>query len=128
MKSKFLFLLVTLTLSFSVMALAQKKNDDKQRQSPQKPPIIQQLPGKVALSCSPGGGKDVSTPLYAKNPTAQDVPAGTIIYWSAKVGGGGTATNKEPTTQVLQKNSGNQISLLGPPGNLASCQAWYFKK
>lgn len=126
MKTKFLFLFAALTLSFSVMALAQKKNDPS-RAPQQNPPVMQQL-GKVMLTCSPGQGKDVSTPMHVKNPTATDVPSGTVISWSAKVAGGGTATNKETTTQVLQKNNGNQINLMGPAGNLASCQAWYFKK
>lgn len=125
MKTKFLFLLAALTLSFSVMALAQKKNDPARSPQQQNPPVMQQL-GKVTLTCSPGQGKDVSTPLKVKNPTGQDVPSGTVISWSAK--SGGTATGKETTTQVLKKNNGNEISLLGPPGNLASCQAWYFKK
>lgn len=126
MKTKFLFLLAILTLSFSVMALAQKKNDPSRSPQQDQPPIAQ-IPGKVVLSCSPGQGKDVSTPLYVKNPTGQDVPAGTVINWVAKKGGA-NAAGKETTTQVLQKNNGNQLSLLGPPDNLASCQAWYFKK
>ena len=126
MKTKFLFLLAALTLSFSVMALAQKKNDPARSPQQQNPPVVQMNPNKVTLTCAPGQGKDVSTPLNVKNPTGQDVPSGTVISWSAK--SGGTATGKQTTTQVLQKNNGNQISLLGPPGNLASCQAWYFKK
>jgi hypothetical protein len=126
MKTKFLFLLAALTFSFSVLALAQKKNDPT-RSPQQNPPVIQQLPGKIVLSCQSGNPGDVSTPLNIKNPTAQDVPAGTTIHWSAKKGAG-NATGKQTTTQVLLKNNGNQISVLGPPDNIASCQAWYFKK
>ena len=128
MKTKFLFLLAVVTLSFSVMALAQaQKKNDPTRSPQQNPPVMQQLPGKILLTCTSGNPGDVSTPLNVKNPTALDVPAGTIIYWSAKKGAG-NATGKQTTTQLLQKNNGNQISVLGPPDNIASCQAWYFKK
>lgn len=127
MKTKFLFLLAALTLSFSVLALAQKKNDPARSPQQQNPPVIQMNPNKVVLSCTSGNPGDVSTPLNIKNPTAQNVPAGTIIYWSAKKGAG-NATGKQTTTQVLLKNNGNEISVLGPPDNIASCQAWYFKK
>lgn len=128
MKNKMIALLMALTVSGSMVAMAQKKNDNTNRQSPQQPPVMQ-VPGpgaKVMLQCTPGGGKDVSTPLNVKNMTATDVPANTMIFWTAQKQG--AVNGKELTTQVLKKNGGNQFSLLGPPDNVASCQAWYFKK
>ena len=122
MKSKMFVMLLTVVMSCSLLALAQKKNDTPQRQAP---PMNPGLPGpqKVMLSCSPGQGKDVSTPLYVKNPTAQDLPAGTLINWQA-----GNASGKQTLNEVLKKNNGNQVSLLGPAGNLGSCSAWTMKK
>jgi hypothetical protein len=110
--------LVTLMLTLAVSA--QRKND--------KPSTDQGLTmkPKKMLTCAPGQGKDVSTPLNVKNPTAQDLAAGTVIYWSAKVNGGGTANNKQTLSGILKKNNGNEVSLLGPPGNLSSCQAWTY--
>lgn len=128
MKSKMMALLMALTVSCSLVAFAQKKNDNSPRQPQQQPPVMQ-VPGpgtKVMLSCSPGQGKDVSTPLYVKNMTATDVPANTMIFWTAQKQG--TVNGKQLITEMLKKNGGNQVSLLGPPDNLASCQAWYFKK
>lgn len=125
MKSKMFVLMLTVVMSCSLLALAQKKNDNPTRQTPQKPPVIQMMP-KVTLNCSPGQGKDVSTPLYVKNPTSQDLPAGTVINW--QVTSGGNATGKQTLTEVLKKNSGNQVSLLGPAGNIGACSAWTMKK
>jgi len=122
MKSKMFVLMLTVVMSCSLLALAQKKNDNPTRQTPQKPPVIQMMP-KVTLNCSPGQGKDVSTPLYVKNPTSQDLPAGTVINWQA-----GNATGKQTLTEALKKNNANQVSLLGPAGNLGSCSAWTMKK
>jgi hypothetical protein len=125
MKSKMIVFVLTFVLSGSLVALAQKKNDPARQPNQQQPPVIQVMP-KVMLSCTPGGGKDVSTPLYVKNPTGQDLPAGTIVHWSATQKG--TATGKQTLTEVLKKNNGSQVSLLGPADNIASCQAWVYKK
>jgi hypothetical protein len=125
MKSKVFVMVMTVVLSCSLLALAQKKNDTPTRQQPQQNPQLPMMQ-KVMLSCAPGQGKDVSTPLYVKNPTGQDLPAGTIVSWSAT--SGGTATGKQTLTEALKKNSGNQVSLLGPAGNVGSCQAWTTKK
>ncbi len=130
MKSKFFVLmsvaLVTLMLSLAVSA--QRKNDknDKNDRPIVTNPGNMTVKPKIMLTCAPGQGKDVSTPLNVKNPTAQDLPSGKLIYWSAKVNGGGTATDKQTLSAVLKKNSGNEASLLGPPGNLSSCQAWTY--
>ena len=131
MKSKFFVLMaaaiMTLTLAFVASGQSNKKNDPSTtpKIDPANMPKIAQRPQTITLTCSPGGGKDVSTPLYVKNPTAADLPAGTVIHWSAVKAG--TATGKETTTAVLKKNSGNQVSLLGPPDNIASCKAWVVK-
>src|SRR6185436_3520512 len=98
MKSKFFVLmsvaLVTLMLSLAVSA--QRKNDknDKNDKPIVSNPGIAMKP-KVMLSCAAGGGKDVSTPFNVKNLTAADIPSGKVIYWSAKVNGGGTANDKQ---------------------------------
>jgi hypothetical protein len=122
MKSKVVILMsvALISLMLTLAVSAQRKND-----KPNTNPGLAVKPKKL-LTCSPGQGKDVSTPLNVKNPTAQDLAAGTVIYWTAKVNGGGTANDKQTTTTVLKKNSGNEVSLLGPPGNLSSCQAWTY--
>jgi hypothetical protein len=129
MKSKFFVFMAAAIMTFTLafVASAQKKNDPATtpKIDPANMPKIAQRPQTVTLTCSPGQGKDVSTPLYVKNPTATDLPAGTVIHWSAVKGG--TATGKETTTAVLKKNSGNQVSVLGPPDNIASCKAWVVK-
>lgn len=125
MKSKVFVMMMTVVLSCSFLALAQKKNDNPGRQMPQQNPGLPMMQ-KVMLTCSPGQGKDVSTPLYVKNPTGQDLPAGTVINWQAT--SGGNATGKQTLTEALKKNSGNQVSLLGPAGNVGSCSAWTMKK
>jgi hypothetical protein len=126
MKSKLFVMTMTVVMSCSLLALAQmKKSDTQARQIDPKPPVIQVMP-KIMLTCTPGAGKDVSTPLYVKNPTGQDLPAGTLINWTATQKG--TAKGKQTLTEALKKNSGNQVSLLGPADNVASCQAWAYKK
>jgi len=119
MKSKF-FVLMSMTLATLMLTLAVSA-----QRADNKNPGLTMKPKKM-LTCSPGQGKDVSTPLNVKNPTAQDLAAGTVIYWSAKVNGGGTANDKQTLSGVLKKNNGNEVSLLGPPGNLSSCQAWVY--
>src|SRR5581483_10420216 len=106
MKSRFFVLLsmALATLMLTLAVSAQRKND-----KPSVNPNMNVKPKKM-LTCSPGQGKDVSTPLNVKNPTAQDLAAGTVIYWSAKVNGGGTANNKQTLTSVLKKNNGNEVS------------------
>ena len=118
-------LIVTATLSFSLMANPQAKKDPGTTKMDQNPPATMQRGQKVSLTCKPGQGKDVSTPLYVKNPTAQDLPSGVLVHWTSTAGG--TATGKETTTTVLQKNNGNEIKLMGPAGNQGSCQAWIVK-
>ncbi|MBI1762804.1 MAG: hypothetical protein HYR56_15340 [Acidobacteria bacterium] len=121
MKNKF-FALMTMSLVTMALALVVSAQMKKNPNSPLPIPRGQ----KVSLTCTPGGGKDVSTPLYVKNPTAQDIAANTLIYYSATQGG--TPTNSKQTAgQILKKNNGNEISLLGPPGGVASCQAWIIK-
>ena len=85
----------------------------KSKKNPTDKPIAQN-PGMVAkpkimLTCAPGQGKDVSTPLYVKNPTATDIASGKVIYWSATQKG--TATGKETTTAVLKKRERDFPSL-----------------
>ena len=129
MKSKFFVLMaavmMTLTLAFAASGQSNKKVDPSINPKVNPNGATMQRGQKVMLTCSPGPGKDVSTPLNVKNPTAQDLAAGTVIYWSAVKAG--TATGKQTTTAVLKKNSGNEVSLLGPPDNIASCQAWVIK-
>jgi len=118
-------LIVTATLSFSLMANPQAKKDPGTTKMEPNPPATMQRGQKVSLTCKPGQGKDVSTPLYVKNPTAQDLPSGVVVHWSSVAGG--TANGTETTTVVLKKNSGNEIKLMGPAGNQGSCQAWVVK-
>ncbi len=129
MKNKFFALMamaaLTTMLALAVSAQSNKKNDPATRPSQPNGPMVKPGGQKVMLTCSPGQGKDVSTPLNVKNPTAQDLPSGTLVYWSAK--SGGTANNKQTLSSVLKKNNGNEVSLMGPPGNQASCQAWVIK-
>lgn len=127
MKNKF-FALMTMTLVTMALALAASAQSNKRPDPGTKPQVNPEVikrgvPQKVMLTCTPGGSKDVSTPLYVKNPTANDIAANTLVYYTAN----GGSTSKQQLTQVLKKNNGNEVSLLGPAGGVSACQAWIMK-
>ena len=78
---------------------------------------------KVTLACTPYGAQDFPS-LAVSNPTAQDIPKGTLIHATVKIGGGGTVNTQMTDPEVLKKNKGNEVILRSPAGRATSCEAW----
>lgn len=74
---------------------------------------------KVVLQCTPGGA--VAGTVRITNPSAETIPANTIIYL-ANFGGNTSAQLSEP----LLPEAAKQVP--GPPGAFKTCQAWFYKQ
>src|SRR5262249_46470548 len=82
-------------------------------------------PNKVKLICGPSGDmrEDKSSWAVVSNPTAQDLPVGTLIYTASNIGTS-TVNNQVAIREVLKKNQGNQMAVAFVKGRIASCEAW----
>jgi len=116
MKHKFFLAMTTLALTGTLLlaALAQ----DKLKLEPNKP-------HKVMLKCMPSGNMRDTSVVVVSNPTAQDIPQGTLVYTTTITDnlGSGPLNKQSPLPQVLKKNQGNEIAVAFVKGRIISCEA-----